>query len=401
MMRRFLRLTVPVLVAAVAAVAMTPAAATAAGTPGWRIVQVLPNMTVDGITALGAADAWLSGDSCGNAQCSTDTLIVRHWDGKAWRAVTPPKAFIDSPVGQGAGPVVATSASNAWVFAYRGKDEVDYTDALHWTGKGWAAPVELDMNIASAVAPSASDVWAFGAPESSTAFAYVAHYDGTTWTQAPFPIMVTFASALSPSDIWVAGAANSQLGPSSFAIEHWNGHVWQKTPLPDLGIAAGTPAAIAGITAVAARDAWAEVAVLYPPCSARPDGGAAKPSCTAPADDGVANSASDSSVNTYLLHWNGTAWTRVAFPYPGMAVTPAVSDGDGGIWLTVDVISGSSSTLWFCHFSDGRWTRTAVPKERGKQPSVVYLSWIPGTRSLWAAGTDTADNGSSILKDGP
>lgn len=65
-------------------------------------------------------------------------MVVRHWDGKAWRAVTPPRAYINSPLDQGAGPVAATSASNAWIFAGRGTESVDYTDALHWTGKGWA-----------------------------------------------------------------------------------------------------------------------------------------------------------------------------------------------------------------------------------------------------------------------
>lgn len=89
----------------------------------------------------------------------------------AWRVVTPPKAFLNSPLDQGAGPVVATSASSAWVFADRGTDSI-YTDALHRTAKGWAAPVRLSTLITAAIALSPANIWAFGsmaAPAISTA----------------------------------------------------------------------------------------------------------------------------------------------------------------------------------------------------------------------------------------
>jgi hypothetical protein len=86
---------------------------------------------------------------------------------------------------------------------------------------------------------------------------------------------------------------------------------------------------------------------------------------------------------------------------PGMGGLSA-PDGHGGIWLAMDVGTGQASTAWFCHYSGGRWTRTAVPKTGGQQPLMVNLSWILGTRSLWATGeVDTADGGEAILKYGP
>jgi hypothetical protein len=123
------------------------------GSPGWRITQVLANAAIGGLWAGGARDAWLAGDecadpvACGTGDTSNGTVVVRHWNGKAWRVVTPPKAFIDSPLDQGVGAVAATSASNAWVLAARGTVSVDYTDALHWTGKRWTAPVRLEAGI--------------------------------------------------------------------------------------------------------------------------------------------------------------------------------------------------------------------------------------------------------------
>jgi hypothetical protein len=112
---------------------------------GWRISQVLAGVTVGGLWAGGRQDAWLAGDecadpaSCGNADTGNGTVVIRHWDGRAWRAVTPPRAYIDSPLDQGVAAVAATSGSNAWVLAARGTGTVAYTDALHLTGNGWAA----------------------------------------------------------------------------------------------------------------------------------------------------------------------------------------------------------------------------------------------------------------------
>src|SRR5712671_4149774 len=42
----------------------TQGAQLAARTPGWRITQVLPNLTIGGLWAGGAHDAWLAGDAC-------------------------------------------------------------------------------------------------------------------------------------------------------------------------------------------------------------------------------------------------------------------------------------------------------------------------------------------------
>lgn len=114
--------------------------------PSRREQPRVADLTVGGLWAGGARDTWLAGDACadpatcGVSDTSNDTVVVRHWDGKAWRAVTPPRAYINSPLDQGAGPVAATSASNAWIFAGRGTESVDYTDALHWTGKGGRCP---------------------------------------------------------------------------------------------------------------------------------------------------------------------------------------------------------------------------------------------------------------------
>jgi hypothetical protein len=348
--------------------------------PGWRITQVLANAAIGGLWAGGARDAWLAGDecadpvTCGTGDTINGTVVVRHWDGTAWRVVTPPKAYIDSPLDQGVGAVAATSASNAWVLAARGSESVDYTEALHWTGKRWTAPARLKAAIQAAVAPSATQLWAFGQPVEYGPPGYFAHFNGKTWTHGSFPLSGTAAAARSASDVWVGGDTADGLG-----IEHWDGHRWHVTPLPDLGLGSGSAlqyfADLLGFADVASNDVWADIGVL--------------------------NSTGTNPPGTVLLHWNGKAWSRVKFPYVGNALTPVASDGHGGIWLVTANGAGNNLTLWFDHYTGGHWTRAKVPSRHGGQPEMDNLSWIPGTRSLWATGgVDFANDGEAVLKYG-
>ena len=171
--------------------------------------------------------------------------------------------------------------------------------------------------------------------------------------------------------MWVAGGGD---GTAPVGIEHWNGRRWHATPLPDLGVPSSDLlwANVNGLADNGPADVWADI--------------------TTP-DDGSANSP-----GTILLHWNGRDWSRVAFPYGDSALSPVASDGDGGIWLATATSAGDNTTAWFDHYFGGRWTRVRVPSGDGEQPEVFYLTSIPGTRSLWAAGgVNFADDGEAIL----
>jgi len=356
------------------------AAAKSSGSPGWRITQVLANAAIGGLWADAARDAWLAGDecadpvTCGTGDTGNGTVVVRHWDGRAWRAVTPPSAYINSPLDQGVAAVAATSAANAWVLAARGTDSVDYTDALHWTGRRWAAPVRLEAAIQAAVAPSATQLWAFGQPTTVESPGYFAHLNGRTWTYGSFPLTGTAAAARSAGDVWVGGNT-----PDGLGIEHWDGRRWHVTALPDLGLGPGSAsqlfADVSGLADVAADDVWADIGVL--------------------------NATGANPPGTIILHWNGRAWSRVKFPWAGDAVTPVAYDGNGGIWLATAAGTGRDVTFWFDHWNRGRWTRVRVPSRGGDQPEIDNLSWIPGTGSLWATGgVDFANDGEAILTYG-
>lgn len=374
MLARFLQRVLPVAVAVAFAIAPSTAGAAsapgpaAAAVPGWRIVKFLPSVAMGGFSVSSARDAWLAGDVCG-ADSLCDHVIVRHWDGTAWRVVTPPRA-VTATAGEAGITVTASSASNAWIFDLRGTQSVDYTTAVHWTGRGWAPPTRLAADIDAAVALSARDAWAFGAPAGDSQGGYAAHFNGRTWSHALFPVQVQAASALSAGDLWVGGAASDVTGPSVI-IEHWNGQAWRATPVPSLGIPPGSWTSVS-VTAVTPRDVWAEVFTQ-----------------------------GDGTQGSYLLHWGGRAWARVAFACPGTAASAVAPDGHGGVWLVSSTAPASSGTSWFCHDSSGHWTKAAVPRRAGEQPGIDSLAWIPGTRSLWATGGFDADAGEAILKYGP
>ena len=355
-------------------------AAKQASPAGWRISQVLAGVTVGGLWAAGPRDAWLAGDecadpaTCGDADAGNGTVVVRHWDGRAWRVVTPPKAYIDSPLDQGVAAVAATSGTNAWVLAARGTDEVAYTDALHLNGNRWAAPVRLDAAIQTAVAPSPTELWAFGEPSWSGPPGYFAHFNGRTWTHGSFPFIGTASAARSASDVWVGGGGD---GTAPLGIEHWNGRQWHITPLPDLGVPPTDLlwATINGLADDGPGDVWADISTSADASGNRP--------------------------GTIILRWNGKAWSRVAFPYAGSASSPVASDGHGGIWLATASGAGDDTIEWFDHYAGGGWSRVRAPSGDGEQPEVLYLSSMSGTGSMWAAGqVDFANDGEAILTYG-
>ena len=378
-MKRLMRGGAAGLLAVLAACAQQPGSTAAthsseliASAPGWRITQQLPNLAVGGLWAGGARDAWLVGDecadpsTCGESDTGNGTIVVRHWDGVSWRAVMPPKTYVNSPLDQGAGLVTGTSAASVWIAAYRGQESVDWTDMLHWTGRRWSAPVRLPSPIQTAVAPSATQLWAFGDGTKPGRPGYVAHFTGKTWTSGVFPLSGTAAAALSPADIWVGGtSAGGRPG-----MEHWNGRQWQATPFPvpvadDPGF---SEVAVQGIAAVKPDDVWADVADI--------------------------GSFSSKGQGAFLMHWNGRAWAWTPFPYTGVAFSPVTTDGHGGLWL---VLATKDKKQWFCHYSAGHWTRTPVPNSSSPQ----LLAWIPGTNSQWAVGDIIGfDVDAAILKYG-
>jgi hypothetical protein len=342
--------------AAVRAAASSPTAARAAAA-GWRIEETQPNVVaVDGLTASGTNNAWLTTSICPNGKCSKQTVFnptgaQLRWNGTAWRPVALPKAYA-------LGEVVAASPVSNWIVGsfligtYAVRKVI-----LHWTGKGPATTTPLPVNdsVSAGVAPTAQDAWLFG--ENPDGNAYALRYEGKAWKSVAVPFVGQGASASSPANVWVSGYSVSDDGAGVMAF---NGTRWRPVPLPPL------PSTLlytgSGNIAVASpKSVWLEI--------------------------GHTSDVDDST--PYLLHWTGSQWTSIKIPYGlnDMGGAPIAQDGHGGVWLSLANISNPADLKsYLLHYLNGRWTRIPVPTTPGYRTiDQVALSWIPGTRSLWAA----------------
>ena len=331
------------------------AVGTATATPGWRVVETYgpDRRPVSGLlTAVSANDAW--------ATWTGSISVVEHWTGRSWHRVTlPPKIAPDVfwPVAIGADP-----AGDVWLFS-----APHPTEAIRLTGGKWVLQpiprwvLRADSGTISATTAvfGPHNVWVF----SLGAGAYAAHYDGHTWAKVKMPEAPIGVSAAAPGDIWA-------LGSSISFVMHWNGVSWVKVGLPLLPLPYGATVSYSNITAVGPQDAWLMRTISYK--SPPPD--------------------------TAMMHWNGKAWLTTASPAD--IVGSLVPDGHGGLWA--DGIDINPGGFWYIyHLAGGHWTQYTPPGVFIHSPE--ELTWIPGTRSVWATGSNFTAKGyyGVILKYGP
>ena len=369
MFRRVLRVAVPMAVAG----ALTAAGglSQAASTPGWRITTVLPGSSsgVSELAAAGAGSAWAAGSVCANTSCTRNTLVVRHWNGKAWTVVLVPKAYVNSSAELGVSAVAAASG-NAWIMNSVPAGAGNATAVLHWTGRGWGAAAKLPAIVTSAVTTSATNAWALGAvaTSASSGAPYAAHFDGRKWTAVRVPVSGLRASATSAKNIWAAGFSTiSSSGLPALAIMHFNGKTWRTAPAPRLGLTAKQGAFPTGIAALSATNVWVAGMILD-------------------------SSSAGAPPKAFLVHWNGTKWAAAKVPWAVAELTVIAQDGHGGIWTGAMLTGSSVPAAFLAHYGNGAWTRVAVPARRGDITMPEALAWIPGTRSLWGLGAELPVN---------
>jgi hypothetical protein len=288
---------------------------------------------------------------------SSDGLILRRWDGTAWR---PQQQSAVSKHTGNAEPVLAMSPGSPALWAayglYGGQPRVT---AVRWTGTSWATPTVFPLNthLTAAVAPSPSSAWLFGAVGVPLNY----RYNGKTWAKASVPsfgLGVTGAVATSHRDIWVLGFA-----PRLFrmAVSHWTGTRWAGQALPAApqgvdeviggGLVASGPASIWGFG--------------YSDPPAQTD---------------------------WLVHWNGKAWSNVKVPYPVSKTLGGGfigSDGRNGVWFEA-VAAGGSREFLYHDTASGHWSVQPVPTLLGATTTIYGFVPVPGTTMIYAYGAATS-----------
>jgi hypothetical protein len=205
---------------------------------------------------------------------------------------------------------------------------------------------------------SDSHVWVF----SLNAGAYAAYYDGHAWHKESLPETPLAVAVDASNDIWALGARE---------MMHWTPSGWHTQPLPPFPPAAGFlpegTIQYTQLTASSPRDAWLA--------------------------EQVTASAGPASNVWFAQHIEGKSAGFVTAP--GNFVGNVAPDGHGGLWA--ETVNANPGGFWLLdHYSGGQWTQAALPPGVWSQ-SPLTLTWIPGSRSLWATGQSISAHGSKAL----
>jgi len=272
------------------------------------------------------------------------------------------KTFVDRLYG-----VTTLSRSDAWAVGL----EPSASLILHWNGHAWSKSLSGAGYYLGTGADSATDVWAVGGTSwFSPSAPFIEHWNGSAWTGVPVQDpsgggILSGVAAISPDDAWAVGTVGPGPGipsPARPLIEHWNGTAWTITSIPD-------PAGGGSLHAVSATsptDVWAV-------------------GQTGPSSEG-------NNHQTFIEHWNGTAWTRV--PSPNLAGGYNVLNGVSATsyrnaWAVgATAFSAHDNTLTE-HWDGRAWTVVPSPTPDGD----AQVMAVSATRraNAWAVGMARGD----------
>lgn len=332
------------------------------------------------VSAPAIGDVWAAGGTLTAPDQSFP--VLEHWNGRTWRRVPAPGAGVPFFPYQ----VAASSAADVWLFGLA--HGVASPRWAHWNGRSWTSGPLPVIKVAGDTAPAVTitaaasagpgDVWVAGtvadwdSRSGLPAQAFLATRDGKAWRVYPvarsMPDIVGI-SALGRADVWAAATGGqgtsgvSQSTSDGNVLLHWNGSSWRSIPAPEhVGIAA--------VAGESAHGAWVAGSI-------------------------TGNGPGHATSVAGAAYWNGQRWTLVPdpaadanFPRTGYLdqLTSVVPDGHGGLWTVAEPyppLIGSlpgPASLW--HYTSGHWY--------GSQPGdmdLFQLAAVPGTTSIWAAGT--------------
>jgi hypothetical protein len=203
--------------------------------PSWELVESanIPetSVTLSGITALSASEAWAVG-SAGDPLQPSDVVIQR-WDGVEWTNVEAPSpgSFINELRG-----VDASGPNDVWAVGRTSSGFGESPLALHFDGTEWLEvdlPAEVDGSLNDVAAIASNDVWAVGSvgdPAASLEQAVVLHWDGQLWAVVDVQRAIGGGKALlrdidavSETDLWVVGYRHNQP-----LILRFDGEAWRR-----------------------------------------------------------------------------------------------------------------------------------------------------------------------------
>src|SRR5215475_1181533 len=240
-----------------------------------------------------------------------------------------------------------------------------------WTG---AQPPDsgTKINVLQGVTVvSSCNAWAVGYQNSGGSDTIlIEHWTGSAWKLVPGPefgIAAELVSvhALSARNIWAVGRFNDGTALRTLIV-HWNGTAWRVVPSPSPAGSSGD--ILLGVRAVSARDAWA-----------------------------VGSFSDGSGDQTLIVHWNGSAWKRVASPTPaGSADLFAVTaTSSSNAWAVGDMHIATGERTLALHWNGHAWKQTTTPSP-GLNNILTAVAASSRT-NVWAVGIGASGGSARTL----
>ncbi len=279
--------------------------------------------------------------------------------------------------------ITAITANDAWaVGTYNDKIGNQYTFAEHWDGTQWnyvssPNPAGTTNSWFTAVsATSTSDVWAVGYYFKDSANAnqtLIEHWNGTAWSIVASPDsgtgsnFLTGVSTIASNNVWAVGtSSNLNSSYNQRLMEHWDGTSWSVVSTPGPKKAPGT--AFTSVTAISASDVWT-VGTVY---------------------------SAKNVTKTLTEHWNGTAWSMVASPSPGVGSQGSLLNGvtaiaTNDVWAVGAYYPKNSNTSRSTLTEHWNGTQWSVVKSQNAPKGVSGSGFAAATSisstDVWAVGS--------------
>ena len=325
--------------------------------------------------------------------------------------------------------VVALSPTNVWAVGSSGAQAlIEHDDGTGWTIVPSPTPTGSQLNVLYGItAVSASDIWAVG--QTTPPYSVnpqpqplIEHWDGTTWTVSASPnIPGTYAgfsayavTAFTSTNVWLVGSAYFPTSGGQMLVEHWDGSAWTIVPVtspsgdatlyaltalsPTNVWAVGQTTSLTGQTLIEHYDgtSWSMVPSAGPGQFLNYLTGVAAFSAMNVWAVGYATNYNSEPYNNQTLveHWNGTVWSVVPSPNPGVfnSIFQAVTvDGVGGIWAvgSYEGYSGPAQAL-IEHWNGSSWTPVSMPATTITGASDFQLNGVAflSDAMVWFVGYD-------------
>ena len=393
------------------------------------------NSQLRGIVARAVDDVWAVGQISPTQYMPQPSYqpLWEHWNGTSW-------SIVAAPALEGRLDAVAAGPGTLWTVGAHSQDLAE-TLITQWTGSSWAAVPSVNVGLARSnvnglTALTANDAWAVGNFDSypstrgggAAANTLTRHWDGHTWVQiaspnAPNDSFLKAVAGASTNNVWAVGYWGSGgLNNDGALIEQWDGTQWHIVLQGDSNV---MPAHLLGVAAVSATDVWAvgfDYALtggssysrsyivhwdgqtwsrIASPNMGTGDNQLAAVAATATDDVWAVGSANDTNMSQpLLLHWNGVAWSAV--PAPALADAAGLAgvwaEGRDNAWAVGRIGSATAGQTLILHWDGSSWTRVASPNAA---VALNGLTSVAGhaANDVWAAGYTYTRNGQ--VRSGP